>query len=236
MIEELNRANRVKADFVANMSHELRTPLNVIIGYSDLLVDETFGALGGEQRETVGRIAAQGRELLELVNTTLDMSRLESGRVPVAVQEVDMVVLLADIEREAELVRQTSDVEVHWEVAEEVTRLYTDPVKLKVIIKNLVLNAIKFTDRGSVAVRAGARDRGVEIAVSDTGIGIAPEMIPRLFDAFRQGDHGAKRRGGVGLGLHIVRRVLDILGGTIEVESALRRGSTFRVWIPLGVQ
>src|SRR5262249_30025550 len=159
-------------------------------------------------RETVLRIAEQGRELLELVNTTLDMSRLEAGRVPLAVEEVDVADLLGDIERETEVVRRLPAGEVRREVADALPRLRTDAVKLKVVIKNLVLNAIKFTDEGSVAVRAGARDRGLEIAVSDSGIGIAPEMIPRLFDAFRQGDHGAKRRGGVGLGLHIVRRVL----------------------------
>ena len=141
------------------MSHELRTPLNVIIGYSDLLIDQTFGELAPDQRETVRRIAAQGRELLELVNTTLDMSRLEAGRVPLAVQEVDLVDLLGDIEREAQLVQRTAAVEMRWEVAGAVPRFFTDPVKLKVVIKNLVLNAIKFTDEGSVAVRAGARDQ-----------------------------------------------------------------------------
>ncbi len=232
LVEELDRANHVKADFVASMSHELRTPLNVIIGYSDLLVDQMFGELTPEQQETVRRIGEQGRELLELVNTTLDMSRLESGRIPLSLQEVDLVNLCAEIELEAQLVRRNAALEVAWQVGPDVPQLWTDAVKLKVVIKNLLLNAIKFTDEGGVLVRAAARDGGVEIAVSDSGIGIAPEMIPRIFEAFRQGDHGTQRRGGVGLGLHIVRRLLDMLGGSIDVESEPERGSTFRVWVP----
>ncbi|MGH7790639.1 MAG: ATP-binding protein, partial [Candidatus Binatia bacterium] len=232
LIEALDRADRVKSDFVASMSHELRTPLNVIIGYSDLLADQMFGELTGEQQDTVRRIAEQGRELLELVNTTLDMSRLESERLPVVLQEVDLIDLLAEIELEAQLVRRNAALAITWDVAADLPPVCSDPVKLRVIIKNLLLNAIKFTDDGGVVVRVVPRDAGVEVAVSDTGIGIAPELLPVIFDAFRQGDHGGERRGGVGLGLHIVRRLLDMLGGTIEVESVLGAGSTFRVWIP----
>jgi PAS domain S-box-containing protein len=232
LVEELERANRVKGDFVAGMSHELRTPLNVIIGYSDLLVDQIFGELEPEQRDTVCRIREQGRELLELVNTTLDMSRLESGGATLALQEVDLINLLAEIELESQLVRRNPALAVTWQVAPRLPRLWSDPMKLKIVVKNLLLNALKFTDEGGVVVRAAMRDGGVEIAVSDSGIGIAADMIPRIFEAFRQGDHGAQRRGGAGLGLHIVRRLLDMLGGSIEVESELQRGSTFRVWVP----
>ena len=232
LVEELDRANRVKADFVANMSHELRTPLNVIIGYSDLLIDQTFGELEADQRETVRRIGEQGRELLELVNTTLDMSRLDSGQVPLTIEPVALLDLFTEIELETQLVRHNAALAVRWHVAPDIGRLWTDPVKLKVIVKNLLLNAVKFTDEGSVDVHAHRRDGGVEVAVRDTGIGITPEIMPRLFEAFRQGDHGPTRRGGVGLGLHIVRRLLDVLGGTIEVESVPQRGSTFRVWMP----
>ena len=232
LVAELDRATRVKADFVANMSHELRTPLNVIIGYSDLLVDQMFGELSAEQRETVQRVGEQGRELLELVNTTLDMSRVESGRVPLALQEVDLVALLAEIELEAQLVRRNPVVQVTWQVDPTMPPLWTDPVKLKVIVKNLLLNALKFTDDGAVLVTAAPRDGGVELAVADSGIGIAPDMLGRIFEPFRQGDHGGIGRGGVGLGLHIVRRLLEALGGSIEVESVPEFGSTFRIWVP----
>jgi PAS domain S-box-containing protein len=233
LVEELDRANRVKGDFVASMSHELRTPLNVIIGYSELLVDQMFGELEPEQRDTVRRIGEQGRELLELVNTTLDMSRLESGSVVLTLQEVDLINLLAEIELESQLVRRNPALAIAWQVAPDVPHLWSDPMKLKIVVKNLLLNALKFTDEGGVVVQASVRDGGVEITVSDSGIGIAADMIPRIFEAFRQGDHGEVRRGGVGLGLHIVRRLLEMLGGTIEVESELQRGSTFRVWVPI---
>jgi PAS domain S-box-containing protein len=232
LVEELDHAHRVKADFVANMSHELRTPLNVIIGYSDLLVDQTFGELDPEQRETVRRIGEQGRELLQLVNITLDMSRVESGRVPLRVEEVDLLDLLAEIELETQIVRHDARLSVTWHVAPDVRTLSTDAAKLKVIIKNLLLNAIKFTDEGGVDIQVTTRDGGVEFAVSDTGIGIAPDLMPQLFDAFRQGDHGRSSRGGVGLGLHIVQRLLTVLGGTVSVESEPQRGSTFRAWVP----
>jgi signal transduction histidine kinase len=153
--------------------------------------------------------------------------------VALALQEVDLVELLAEIELEAQLVRRNPALAVTWQVAPQVPPLWTDPVKLKIVVKNLLLNALKFTDEGGVVVQAGARDGGVEIAVSDSGIGIAPDMIPGIFEAFRQGDHGTVKRGGVGLGLHIVRRLLDMLGGAIEVESQPQRGSTFRVWVPV---
>jgi PAS domain S-box-containing protein len=233
LVEELDRANRVKADFVASMSHELRTPLNVIIGYGDLLLEHVFGELSAEQHETVRRIGEQGRELLELVNTTLDMSRLEAGRVPLALDEVDLVALLAEIEVESQLVRRNPAVTVTWHVAPDVPPLWTDPIKLKVIVKNLLLNALKFTDEGAVMISAALRRDGIEIAVADSGIGIAPEMMSGIFEPFRQGDHGGIRRGGVGLGLHIVRRLLDALGGSITVESEPHVGSTFRIWVPI---
>ncbi|MEO8603421.1 MAG: ATP-binding protein [bacterium] len=232
LVDELDRADRVKSDFVASMSHELRTPLNVIIGYSDLLTDQMFGELAPEQADTVRRISEQGRELLELVNTTLDMSRLESGRVPLALCEVDLVSLLAEIEVEVQLVRRNPALSVTWQVARDLAPLWTDPMKLKVIVKNLLLNALKFTDHGGVQVRAAARDDGIEIAVTDSGIGIPADLLPHIFEAFRQVDAGTERRGGVGLGLHIVRRLLDMLGGQITVDSEPHRGSTFRIWLP----
>jgi signal transduction histidine kinase len=180
----------------------------------------------------VRRIGEQGRELLQLVNTTLDMSRIESGRVPLTVEEVDLLDMLAEIELETQIVRHDARLSVSWHVAPDVGTLSTDAAKLKVVIKNLLLNAIKFTDEGGVDIGVTRRDGGVEFAVADTGIGIAPDLMPQLFDAFRQGDHGRSSRGGVGLGLHIVQRLLIVLGGTVNVESEPHRGSTFRAWVP----
>ncbi len=233
LIEELERANRLKSDFVATMSHELRTPLNIIMGYNDLLLEEAFGPLGADQVETLRRTQKSAGELLALINSTLDIGRLDTGKLPVDVQEIDLGELHREIAAETTSLREKPAVTVVWDVPPELPRLHTDRAKLKVVVKNLLANAVKFSDEGQVTVRARACDGGVEIAVTDTGIGIAPDVLPIIFDPFRQGDSGAARHyGGVGLGLYIARRYLDLLGGTISVESAVGRGSTFLVRLP----
>ncbi len=233
VIEQLERANRVKSDFVATMSHELRTPLNVIIGYTDLCLEGAFGEVAPEQEQPLRRVSASARELLDLVEATLDLSRLETQRVSLEVGEVDVRRLLEEVEAEARDLPGRPDVELEWLIEADLPRLRTDAVKLKIIVKNLVLNALKFTERGSVMVAARPRDGGVELRVSDTGIGIPADSLARIFDAFVQIESPIGRRwSGVGLGLHIVRRLLDLLGGTVEVESVVGSGSTFRVWLP----
>ena len=238
LIEELERANSLKSDFVATMSHELRTPLNVIIGYNDLVLEELLGPLTPEQSEGLHRVHDSARELLELINTTLDLSRLETGRQPLDLSEIAVADLMREIEVETrEAWQQKTGLRAEWNIAPGLPRLYTDPAKVKVVIKNLVANAIKFTETGSVNVSAHERDGGVEFHVSDTGMGIAPEAQAWIFEAFRQADGSvAQRYGGVGLGLYIVRRLLDLLGGTITLQSAIGRGSTFHVWVPSRVR
>ena len=234
VVEELERANRLKYDFVATMSHELRTPLNVIMGYSDLLLEGEFGALGQEPLEILRRIDSSARQLLELINATLDLSRLDAGKLVLERKEVSLAELIGTVGAETRE-HEKPDVAVAWHVAPRLPALHTDPLKLKVVIKNLVANAIKFTDHGDVTVRAARRAGGVEIAVSDTGIGIPPETQAFIFEPFRQAESAMTRRyGGVGLGLYIARRLVDLLGGTISVESAAGQGSTFRVWLPGG--
>jgi PAS domain S-box-containing protein len=235
LVDELERANRLKSEFVATMSHELRTPLNIILGYHSLLLDGTFGALHREQCDAVERAERNARALLELISATLDMSRLESGQLPLDLREFPLDALLREIDgetRELQLQRDGA-VRVVWPTVPPLPPLYSDPAKIKVVLKNLLGNAVKFTERGRIAVDVAERDHGVEIAVSDTGTGIAPELLPVIFEPFRQAT--AHHRGGVGLGLYIVRRLLAELGGSVEVESVPGRGSTFRVWMPLRV-
>jgi PAS domain S-box-containing protein len=233
LIDELEQANRLKSDFVATMSHELRTPLNIIMGYNDLLLDGGFGPLTEEQLDTLQRIEKSAEELLELITATLDLSRLDTGQVQLDVQAIALADLVSELDAEISGLRQNPNVDFTWDVAPELPELCSDPAKLKVVLKNLIGNAIKFTHAGSVVVRLRARDGGVEITVADTGIGIAREMLPVIFEPFRQGEPVMTRQhGGVGLGLYIVRRVLDMLGGTIDAESTLGQGSTFRVWVP----
>ena len=235
LVDELARASRLKSDFVATMSHELRTPLNVILGYNDLLLDGALGDVNAEQAESLRRMQKSARDLLELINATLDLSRLEAGRQPLDLREIAVADMLAAVELETrDLAEQKPGLRMAWQAPQDLPRLRTDPTKLKVVLKNLVGNAIKFTAHGHITVAADGRNGGVEFCVSDTGIGIGAPAQVSIFEAFQQGDSAiAHTYGGVGLGLYIVRRLLDLLGGVITVESELGQGSTFRAWVPL---
>lgn len=230
LFERAEEASRLKSDFVATMSHELRTPLHVIIGYTQILLEQEIGLLNPQQEDTARRIDANARRLLELIEATLDVSRLDSGRVAIRQGKVSLPEVLAELRDE---IRCDAAVELCWELADDLPDLVTDPVKLRVILKNLVSNAVKFTPCGRVTVGAARSRGGVEVAVRDTGIGIPPQAQAFIFEPFRQAhDDPGRVRGGVGLGLYIVRRLVELLGGEIHLESELGRGSTFRVWIP----
>jgi len=234
LVEELGRANRLKSDVVAILAHELRTPLNAIMGYTDLLLEGEFGPLNAEQAEISRRVDRITRVLRDLVNATMDISRLDAGQPPVLLSDVDLSDLIAEIGAETRELRTKPGVNFRWDIPAQLPRLYTDPLKVKVILKNLIGNAIKFTAQGQVTVTAQCVHRGVEFRVSDTGIGIPVEARSYIFEPFRQADgSGAQKFGGVGLGLYLVRRLVDVLGGTIEVESQVGEGSTFRAWLPL---
>ena len=233
LVEALERANQLKSDFVASMSHELRTPLDLIMGYSDLLLEGAFGETTAEQADTIERIAKSSRELLQLIETTLDLSRLETKRVSPERREITLTELLTELEVETRPWHVKPTVEFNWNLAPGHLSLRTDPLKLKLVLKNLIGNALKFTAHGSVTVAAQPVGDGVEFAVTDTGIGIPPEAHAIIFEPFRQADRSiVGTYGGAGLGLYIVRRLLDLLGGIIAVESAVGRGSTFRAWLP----
>ncbi|MBI1816185.1 MAG: HAMP domain-containing histidine kinase [Deltaproteobacteria bacterium] len=236
LLSELGRASQLKSDFMATMSHELRTPLNVIIGFSDLLRGGTFGALSRDQLGVLESIDKSTRDLLELIVATLDLSRLERGEVPLDIGAVDLGELVNEVHDENVTLWQRAgrDFAVHVPPTLPVVR--TDRMKLKVVLKNLIGNAAKFTPGGRIEVDVQARADGVEIRVVDTGIGIAPEVMPTIFEPFRQGDaSGVRAQDGVGLGLYIVRRLLDMMGGTVDVESTVGVGSTFRVRVPFSV-
>lgn len=230
---ELDRAVRLKSDFVATMSHELRTPLNTLIGYTDLLACEEFGPLTEEQRDVLDRMAHSARELLNLINATLDLGRFENQGVAVNLEDVTLADVVAEVDQETAYQRRRRGLQFAVQIDPEVRELRTDRGKLKVILKNLIANAVKFTERGGVEVVAAAVDNGVEIAVRDTGIGIDPAILPIIFEPFRQGEPATTRRfGGIGLGLYIVRRLVEALGGRVGVESHPGKGSVFRVWLP----
>lgn len=233
VIDELERVHHVKSDFVATVSHELRTPLHIVMGYTDLLIDGAFGSLQEEQVQALERIRQRARGLLELIDATLNLNRLEAGRISLDIETVDLSDLMQSLYRETRESYNNPNVRLIWEVPDRFPVVSTDAAKLKVALKNLLANAFKFTDQGSVTMRVVADEGGVEFTIADTGVGIAPEALPIVFEAFRQADSSSTRRfGGVGLGLYIVRRLLDLLHGRIEVESTLGQGSTFRVRLP----
>jgi signal transduction histidine kinase len=233
LVEELDGANRLKSEFVATMSHELRSPLNIIIGYHELLLDNAFGPLNDRQRDPLRRADRSARELLDLISATLDLSRLEAKRIAVDVSDVEVAELVDEVGREYSSVLDRPALSVRWFAGNGLPVLHTDRVKLKMVLKNLVGNAVKFTDHGEVSLSAGARNDGVEFTVIDTGVGIPLDAQLMIFEPFRQLEVTRTRlRGGAGLGLYIVKRLLDALGGTITLESEVGKGSVFRVWLP----
>ncbi len=231
LVEELESANRVKEHFVATLSHELRNPVAVISGYSELLLDS--GRLSDGDSEIVGRIAKNAGELIDLITATLDLSRFTGKRVPLDLQTVRVADVLTELAREIPAPAGRPDVKLTWNVAPELPLLRTDPLKLKMVLRNLVGNALKFTERGHVTASAKAAGAAVELSVSDSGIGIPASGLAHIFEPFHQ-VHGvtSRQRGGAGLGLYLVRRLTEVLGGTVEVESAEGHGSTFRVRLP----
>ncbi|MDX2169175.1 MAG: PAS domain-containing sensor histidine kinase [Deltaproteobacteria bacterium] len=233
LLEQRDQANHLKSEFVATMSHELRTPLNVIIGYNALLLDGEAGALAPEQARVLERVRANAMQLLDLIGATLDLSRLESGRVALDLEPVRLETLLGELAAHV----QDADapaVQFTCAIPADLPVLHTDAAKLRVVVKNLLGNALKFTPAGRVTLGAAACEDGVEIVVSDTGIGIAPAAQQAIFEPFHQlrGSDGVPA-GGVGLGLHIVKRLVTLLGGTIGLESTPGQGSTFRIRLPL---
>jgi len=228
---ELVRANQLKSQFLANMSHELRTPLSAIIGFAEAIRDGVAGEPSGEQREFAEDIAQAGRQLLELINNILDLSRFEAGAMELNLAPCDMGGLVDEVLRILRGLARRKDIELKADVEPRPLELTADPIKLKQVLYNLLANSIKFTDPGGrVEVRARQDRQFVRIGVSDTGIGIAPEDLVAVFEEFRQVDPSLRREHeGSGLGLALVKRLVELHGGEISVESQLGKGTTVTV-------
>jgi len=230
LVEEIAEASRLKSEFVSTMSHELRTPLNVIIGYTEMLADEECQ---DQRARLLGQIRQSSVELLDMVVATLDLSRIAAGKDDPHFQTVPLGAVWADLIADFAAFPRPSGVTLRWSDPGELA-LHSDRRKLKAILKNLIENALKFTPAGEVSVECPAKDDLCTLRVRDTGIGIAPADLPFIFDMFRQVDGSETRSyGGAGLGLYIVHTLITQLGGRIEVDSEIGRGTLFQLTLPL---
>ena len=233
---QIEAANRHKSEFLANMSHELRTPLNAIIGFSEVLGERLFGELNEKQAEYTEDILSSGRHLLSLINEILDLSKVEAGRMELEVAAFDLP-LAIDNARTFVRERATKHgITLEVDVDERLGEIVGDERKIKQILLNLLSNAVKFTPEGGrIGIEARQADGVVEISVSDTGVGIAPEDQPKIFEEFRQvGSDYAHKTEGTGLGLTLAKKFVELHGGKIWVESEVGKGSKFTFTLPIG--
>ncbi|WP_446402232.1 PAS domain S-box protein [Coleofasciculus sp. C1-SOL-03] len=233
---ELARATRLKDEFLASMSHELRTPLNAILGLAEALQEEVYGKLTAKQRKSLATIEQSGKHLLDLINDILDLSKIESGKMSFSVTpvSVDWVCKssLTFIKQQA----QQKNIRLDYQIPPGVSEIEVDERRLRQVLVNLLSNAVKFTPEGgevSLTVTADADNEQLQFSVTDTGIGIAPENLNKLFKPFVQLDSSLSRRyAGTGLGLALVRRIVELQGGSIGLESEVGKGSCFTVTLP----
>ncbi|HEX3295794.1 MAG TPA: GAF domain-containing protein [Nocardioides sp.] len=230
---ELELASRHKSEFLASMSHELRTPLNAVLGFSEVLLEGMFGEINERQEEYLRDIHGSGKHLLELLNEVLDLSKVEAGRMELEYTSFDLGALLGGA---VSMLRERATlhgIELVVEVEEGVGQVYADELRLKQVLLNLITNAVKFTgDGGSVTVRAVRDGSDIDITVTDTGIGVPEADRERIFESFQQGGRGGSREEGTGLGLTLSRRIVELLGGHMWLETEVGRGSTFGFSIP----
>jgi signal transduction histidine kinase len=250
---ELQRATRLKSEFLANMSHELRTPLNAIIGFSDLMLTEGVGPVTAQQREFLEAILRNGRHLLELISGILDLSKIEAGRMSLSLSPTDLREAITGAVADTESLRRAKRQSVWLELDDSPLHVVADGVRVRQVLFNLLSNASKFTGEGGSIIlsalstraplappaeRAGEERKLVTqdvvwVAVADTGIGIAPQDMSKLFREFSQVDSTASRQAqGTGLGLALSKKLVELHGGTIGAESLPGRGSTFWFILP----
>ncbi len=240
-IEEKSRelviASQHKSQFLANMSHELRTPLNAILGYTELILDDIYGAAPPRMREVMERVQTNGKHLLGLINDVLDLSKIEAGQLTLQLAPYSVKDMLQGVYVAVEPLASTKKIALKLDLAKDLPAAKGDERRLSQVVLNLVGNAIKFTDVGSVTIAATAGSGAVLVQVKDTGPGIAAADQQKIFEEFQQADNSATRaKGGTGLGLAISRRIVALHGGRLWVESALGKGSTFSVSLPVTVE
>jgi signal transduction histidine kinase len=233
---QLEVASQHKSQFLANMSHELRTPLNAIIGYTEMMADGLYGEVGDKAQGVLERVQNNGRHLLGLINDVLDLSKIEAGQLTLTVEQYSVADMVATVLSATESLARAKGLKLESAVPPGLPTGSGDARRLTQVLLNLVGNAIKFTDQGSIEVRARQADDRFELSVVDTGFGIAPADQARIFDEFQQVDNtSTRKKGGTGLGLSISRKIVELHGGRITVESEMGKGSIFKVTVPINV-
>jgi len=234
---QLEVASQHKSQFLANMSHELRTPLNAILGYSELMLDDIYGEVPGKMRGVLDRVQSNGRHLLGLINDVLDLSKIEAGQLRLTVASYSLEDVVHGVVTSVESLATEKKLALKIDILPNLPAGRGDERRIAQVLLNLVGNAIKFTDKGEVAIAASATNGSFNIAVRDTGPGISAADQVKIFEEFHQADNSAtKTKGGTGLGLSIAKRIVEMHGGKIWVESSPGAGSTFSVSLPVKVQ
>lgn len=236
LYQQLEHASQHKSEFLANTSHELRTPLNAILGYTELIMDEIYGNVPEKIREVLERVQSNGRHLLELINDVLDLSKIEAGQLTLSIAPYSLNDVVRTAVSATEALVRAKDLQLKTIVASDLPPAEGDERRITQVLLNLVGNAIKFTGAGEIAINVALADETFQIAVSDTGPGIAAADQQLVFEEFRQLDSSSTRtKGGTGLGLAISKKIIELHGGRIWVESELGAGSTFHFTLPLRV-
>lgn len=233
--DSLERSNKVKDEFLSVMSHELRTPLNVMVGYTGLLRQGMLGELNAEQKDALAKITIHSNELLRIINQILQTTQIGSGTIKAEMGSTKLGVLFRDLQTLFAM-RTSNGLRINWDYPSILPIIKTDNEKLTQVLETLIHNAIKFTHKGQVVIstRYLAKLDLIKIKVADTGIGISRESLPYIFDMFRQADSSASRpHGGIGLGLYIAKKYLEMIGGRLKVKSKVGKGSIFTVIIPV---
>ena len=233
--EKAEHVAKLKSEFLNQVSHELRTPLAVIIGYIECITDGLYGEIESKHQEILQIVAKQSSHLKNMIDQILIFSRLEANKQPLRVEEFPVGKVFNDLRDTFDFLCKQKGLELRWELSKEVDTLKTDPERFKEIVSNLLQNAVKYTDRGVISVRLNwSNSQAVELEVCDTGIGIAHHHLINIFDPFMQAHKTSSEnsRGGIGLGLSIVKKHVEQMRGTITVESELGKGTTFKMILP----
>jgi signal transduction histidine kinase len=231
---ELEKANRLKSEFLASMSHELRTPINALIGYASLMLDRIYGDLTPRQEEGLKRIQGAAQHLLALINDILDLAKIEAGRMPLHLEDVGLEDVVTEISQQIEPLVKKKSLTYTVQMPSKDLALHTDRTKVKQILLNLLSNAVKFTPQGGIWLTVSRDEDDLRFDVKDTGIGIREGDLESIWEDFRQVDQSRTREfGGTGLGLSITRKLVDALGGHVFAESVFGKGSTFTVVLPV---